>query len=333
MRITSTSAKPQVVLLQAAALTVGLLFAWYARHVLLLAFAGALFAVFLARLATPLGRYARLPRGVAFVLVLLVLASLVALVVVSRGSEIAAESRRLVDQLPGAIENVRAWLAERVGGDLLERLPGESELVPRALGALPRVTGWITGLFGALASAAIVVFFAIAFAATPSVYVEGLLGVVPRERRGRARELIDAVGDTLWWWLLGRLASMTFVGGATFVGLWLLGVPLPFILALLAALASFVPNVGPIVAAIPALLLAWGQSPALALWVAGIYVAVQTVESYLLMPWIDRKTVHLPPALTVLAQLCFALVGGLVGVALATPITAASITVAKRLWR
>jgi predicted PurR-regulated permease PerM len=144
--------------------------------------------------------------------------------------------------------------------------------------------------------------------------------------------VLHRLADTLWWWLLGRVASMTFIGVVTGIGLWLLDVPLAFVLGLLASLLSFIPNIGPILSAIPAILLAWVAGPEKALWVTGLYVGVQVVESFVLDPFIDRKTVYLPPAFTVFAQLVLALLGGLLGVALATPLAAAMVVLVAMLY-
>ena len=146
------------------------------------------------------------------------------------------------------------------------------------------------------------------------------------------REVLAKLSDTLWWWLIGRLIAMTFIGVATGVGLTLLGVPLAFILGLLAALLSFVPNLGPILSALPAILLGFVQSPQTALWVAALYAGVQVVESYVLDPIIDRKTVYLPPAFTISAQLLMGLFAGLLGVTLATPLAAALVVIVTMLY-
>ena len=108
--------------------------------------------------------------------------------------------------------------------------------------------------------------------------------------------------------------------------------PLAFVLGLIAALLSFIPNIGPILSAVPAVLLALVQGPRVALWVVALYVGVQIVESYVLDPVIDRKTVYLPPALTILAQLVFALFAGILGLALATPLTAALMVLVTMLY-
>jgi predicted PurR-regulated permease PerM len=125
---------------------------------------------------------------------------------------------------------------------------------------------------------------------------------------------------------------MAVVGVATGIGLWLLGIPLAFILALIAGLLTFIPNIGPILSAVPAVLLGLVQGPQTALWVVLLYAGVQMVESWALAPYVDRKTVYLPPGLTIFAQLLLALVGGVLGLTVATPLTAAIVVVVTMLY-
>ncbi len=129
--------------------------------------------------------------------------------------------------------------------------------------------------------------------------------------RKRVREILYEIGDTLSWWLIGKVASMLFIGILTWVGLSIIGVPLPLTLGLIAGLFSFVPNFGPILSAVPAILLAFIDSPTKALYVLILFVVVQLIESNLVTPIIERRTVELPPVLTIVAQLALSiLIGG-----------------------
>jgi predicted PurR-regulated permease PerM len=316
-----------------AAVAVVLLFLWYARDVLLLAFAGVLLAVFLRRLATWVSDHTPLSPRWALVLVVLAITGGLVGAFWLRGPAIAAEVRTLREQLPQAAEQLQQRLERYEWGQrVVEEAPSPRELLPDDPDAIGRATGVVSRTFSTIASFAIILFLGIVIAATPGVYVRGVLALVPAQSVGRGRAVIGRLYDTLWWWLVGRVISMTFIGVATGVGLWLLGVPLAFPLGLLAALLSFIPNLGPILSAVPALLLAFVDGPQQALWVALLYGGVQVVESYVLDPIIDRKTVYLPPALTVLAQLVLAVFAGLLGVALATPLTAALVVLVTMLY-
>ena len=317
-----------------AALVVGLLFLWHARDVLLLVFAGVLFGIFLRRLSTLLSGHTPLTPGVSLAIVLLVLTGALVGAFWLQGDTIAAESAQLREALPQAVEDLRARITGySLGERLMEQLPEDpSTLLPDSRDVVSRVTGVVSRTVSVLASGAIILFLGIVFAATPAVYQRGLLALVPAHKEERMRAVLDKTGDTLWWWLIGRIISMTFIGVITGIGLALLGVPLAFILALLAALLSFIPNLGPILSALPAILLGFSQGLQTALWVALLYAGIQVVESYVLAPIIDRKTIYLPPAFTITAQLIMALFAGLLGLTLATPLAAAVVVLVTMLY-
>ena len=124
------------------------------------------------------------------------------------------------------------------------------------------------------------------------------------------------------WWLIGKIGSMIVIALLTWIGLSIIGVPLALTLGLIAGLLSFIPNFGPILSAIPAILLAFVDNPVTALYVIGLFIGVQLIESNLVTPWIERQTVELPPALTITAQLILTVLIGGLGLVLATPILA-----------
>lgn len=125
---------------------------------------------------------------------------------------------------------------------------------------------------------------------------------------------------------------MTVIGVLTFVGLWFLDIPLALVLAFLAGLLSFIPYVGPILALLPAVLVAFAQSPNQALFVLILYLGVQGVESYLLLPLVQSWTVDMPPALTIAAILLLGVLFGGLGITLAAPLAAAGMVAVKRLY-
>ncbi|MDQ3256520.1 MAG: AI-2E family transporter, partial [Acidobacteriota bacterium] len=183
-----------------------------------------------------------------------------------------------------------------------------------------------------LANLVIILFVGIYLAADSGSYTRGLVKLFPRDHRPRAREVVDAVGDTLWWWLVGKLIAMVIVGLLTWLGLSLFGVPLALTLGILAALLDFIPNIGPIIAGVPAVLLALMISPTTALYVFIFYVVIQSLESYVLTPVLQMKTVKLPPALTIVAQVLLGVLAGGIGLILATPLAAAIFVMVKMLY-
>jgi predicted PurR-regulated permease PerM len=143
--------------------------------------------------------------------------------------------------------------------------------------------------------------------------------------------LLEAAG-AMRAWLLTKLLLMVVIGVAVAIGLTLLKVPGAFVLGLVAALLTFIPNFGPFLAAAPAVLLGLAQGPQTALYVVLLYLGVQVVESYVLEPVLAKKVVDLPPALTLTMQIVMGVLLGAVGLAVATPLTAAGVVLIRRLY-
>jgi predicted PurR-regulated permease PerM len=169
----------------------------------------------------------------------------------------------------------------------------------------------------------VVLFVGIFFAAAPGTYVSGLLHLFPKARREPTREILEKIGCTLRYWLVGQITAMVIVGLVTWAGLALLGVRLAVGLGVLAGLLEFIPTVGPILSGVPAVLIALLDSPQKALYVALLYMGIQFAENHLLTPLVQRRAVDLPPALTVLALLLLATLFGFLGLLFAVPVTAA----------
>ena len=197
---------------------------------------------------------------------------------------------------------------------------------------LARVTGIFSTTLGIFADFIIILFIGLYLAIEPGLYTRGVIRLAPASRRERARAVIDEVGNTLRWWLIGKAASMLVIGVLTAFGLWLLDVPLALTLGLLAAILTFIPNIGPILSVVPAALLALLHSPTRALYVILLYLGIQTIESYLLTPMVQRRTVQLPPALTIFAQVLLGVLVGGLGLALATPLTAAALVLVRMIY-
>jgi predicted PurR-regulated permease PerM len=125
---------------------------------------------------------------------------------------------------------------------------------------------------------------------------------------------------------------MAFVGIVTGIGLALLGMPMALTFGILAGLLDFVPNFGPLLAALPVVLLALVQSPTQALWVVLLYVGVQTLEAYLISPLVERRTASVEPAAIIGSQLLAAVLLGGPGVVLATPIAAVTLVLVRMLY-
>ncbi len=156
--------------------------------------------------------------------------------------------------------------------------------------------------------------------------------MVPIQKRNRAREVMETLGFTLWGWLKGTFLSMIIIGIITTVGLSVIGVPLALLLGVFAGIMEFIPNIGPFIAGVPAVLLALTVDPTKALYVVGLFVVVQSIEGYILTPLVQKHAIDLPPVLTITAQLIMGLLAGFMGLLLAMPLMAVIMVLVKMLY-
>jgi len=290
------------------------------KSVILLSLLAVLFALLLDSGVRGLRTLYPFPRWAALLALWLALAIILVGGSLLLAPRVSADLDQLAERIPAAtsqIENsVRNTEWGREAVDQLSRLKESSAL--REAGQ--RFLGLFSSLVGVITAVLVVLVLGIFIASEPRTYLDNGLRVIPPASRARAGEVSTTMGRALRWWLLGRFASMVIVFVLTWIGLSLLGVPLPFLLALIAGLFSFVPTFGPVASAVPAVLVGLSAGLHQALWVALLYLAVQMVESYGITPLIQRRTVRIPPAVLVIFQLMMAVLAGVLGVLLATPI-------------
>lgn len=303
--------------------------AWYLRDLLLLVFAAILFAIALQAFASAMSRVIGLNGGVSFVVVAVGSACVIGLFFAVLGSQLQAQLLQLRDQLPEllfplegwlGISDINQWLAERA-----EAMINETTLVSRLAG----LSGWAATT---LANVVLVVVAGFYIGYRPGLYLGGFLMMFPPELRDRAATTLDALGIALRRWLMGQLAAMLVVGTLTFVGLWALGIESALALGFIAGILEFVPFLGPVLAAAPALAIALSVDTATALWVVTLYVAIQQFEGNFLNPLIQQRTVALPPAISLFALLAFGILFGALGVFLAVPLAVVCLVTVKQLW-
>lgn len=296
---------------------------WFAANALLLVFSSILVAVLLHDACAVLERHLQLSRGLALGLVVMLGLGVFALMGWLLAPQIAVQVNQLVSDMPMALQRVRDYLQSHPPlQEIVRTLPPPEQILKDASSLLTRAGTVFSGLLGVLGNIVIVLFVAIYLAYRPKTYTNGVLKLLPLQRRARGRAVLQELGDTLSLWLRGKMLSMAVVGVATAIGLTILGVPLALALGLVAGLLDFIPYIGPILAGIPAVLVAFSQGPSLTLYVILLFVALQLLQGYLLLPLVERKTVSMPPALTITMQMLMGLAFGLAGIALATPLTA-----------
>jgi predicted PurR-regulated permease PerM len=317
----------------ALAVVVLLVLLWYGLDVVLLAFLGVLFAILLRAPADWLSR--RIGLGTAWTLsfVSAALAAALGAGAFFFGRALVAQSVGLSYRIPEILAGAREWLAQsELGARALELAEAGGMFAGGEMQFLGKGLGLIGSTFGALANVAIVVFFALFLAAQPQPYIRGLLHLVPHARRERVRAVLHETGHVLRRWVVAQSLLAVCVMTLSGIGLLLLGAPFALPLAVLAGLMEFVPYLGPLLAAIPAILIGFAEGPQMAASIALLYLGIQIAESYILAPLVQEKAVFVPPALILFAQVLLGVIVGGLGVAVATPLAAVAMVAIHRLY-
>lgn len=308
---------------------------WFARTPILLAFGGLLLAIVLYGASHLVAEFTGLPRLVGLAAVVVAVGIFVALVIWGAGPTLAQQVAQLAS---GIAAGVTSLTQEAANFADVKSLLGSTDLV-QLLGTFLSPWGIATGatsvaltIVGVFSAGLIVLFFGIYLAADPDTYIALAARLAPADRRVAFLRMLYETGSVLRRWLVGQGIAMAAIGSFTYLGLLVLGVPIPFVLALFAGLAGFLPYLGPIIGAVPMVLVAGGENFQLALWVVCLYALIQFTESYLLTPLIQSRAVSLPPAVVIVSQLVLGAVFGLLGLALATPLVAAAVVPLRHLF-
>jgi predicted PurR-regulated permease PerM len=245
----------------------------------------------------------------------------------------AAQFGEFSSRLPHSVDDLQRMLAALPFGDrLAAQMENTGDLAAQFKGLAGRIGGYAVSLAGAVTNLVLVVFAGLFMAIDPGRTRDGLAVLFPRGPREAVREALDASGLALKLWLRGVLIDMAFVGVMTGLGAWLIGLPSPFALAVIAALLDFVPFVGPIASIIPGLLLAIPGGPEKAVWTLLMYIAIQQIEGNVIYPFVQKQAVNLPPVLSLVAVLAFGVLVGPLGVVLATPLLVVLYTATRLLY-
>ena len=325
------AAMPDSLFVRRTLIVIGLvalvLLAWELREVLLMVF-GAVVVATLFRSLAGVYRKARIPEGLSLFLAVLTVLLVVAICFALFGAQLVNQYEQIRETLP------RAWAAlqQRLEGfglsGQLEQLKGGGG----GSGFAATAGSFAMSLGGGVADALLIVVGGIFLAASPRFYRAGLVKLVPEGRRALTTDAIADSGTALKLWLKAQLITMAAVGIATGIGLWLIGADNALAFALLAALFEFIPFIGPILAAVPAVLIAAAVDPTMGLWVAGVYLVVQQLEGNVFSPLLQQWAVDLPGAVLLFSLLAMGTLFGALGVIFAAPLTVVVYVLVKKLY-
>jgi predicted PurR-regulated permease PerM len=296
---------------------------WVLSDLLLLIFAAALCAVALRAMMAPVVRATGLSEVLALVVVVLLIVAFCSALVLQFGTRLSDQIQYLLATAPAAFQR----LTQQVDLGSLRGVGGTAvgEIASRAVSIGSSV-------LEALAGFVLVVVGGIYLAAAPQGYRRGLIAVFPERWHKIMTSTLEDSSFALSRWLRAQLIAMAIVGALTGLGMWLVGVPSPLALGLIAGVTEFIPIVGPILGAIPALLLASGQGWDMALAALAVAVVVQQLENNVIMPFVVGRVVELPAAVGMFATVAMGILFGPLGFVLGYPLAIVADIAVRRIY-
>ncbi|PIR47350.1 hypothetical protein COV06_03960 [Candidatus Uhrbacteria bacterium CG10_big_fil_rev_8_21_14_0_10_50_16] len=302
----------------------GIALLWFIRDILVIFFVALLLAALIDPFASWFVEH-KIPRSIGVLVVYVALAAIVTLSLViiippfvqqlaGLGASLAAS----FGDARGAIDSLVTF-SEQYGlsNNLIESF---SSVQQGFTEGLTRVFSTVAGIFGGIATLILVLVIAFYMVVEEQDGKRLFKHLAPKQYQPYLIGLAGRMQEKLGHWLRGQLILMVFIGVLTYVGLLILGVDYALVLGIFAGIAEIVPYAGPIISAVPAIIVAFTISPVKALIVAALYFAIQQLENGLLAPKIMQKSVGINPVASVFALMVGFEVGGIIGALLAMPV-------------
>ncbi len=286
---------------------------------ILIILAGLVFASMLDGGVRLLGRFLKIPRGWRLLIVVVLTIAFIGVTVYQTGAGITVQVKQLQATLQIQADRLSHWAA--VQGIL----PGADDLkglAQQALGSVGKLTSWIGTAVGAVSTLFIIMVIGLFVAMEPRIYDRGLQWMVPSDYRGEFAITLDRMAKQLRRLLAGRLAGMAFEGVVTWIALSIAGIPMAMVLGIITGMLAFIPNIGAFVSGVLMVAVGFSAGVDKGFWAIFIYFTVQTFDGWVVIPLVARRTVDLPPALTLSMQILASTLFGVLGLALADPLTA-----------
>lgn len=299
-------------------LIVAVVAAYFLSQPLLLIFGGVVLATMLDGGVRLLGRRLNIARGWRLAIVVIGVVAFLIWTVMYAGSQLAAQAETLRAIVTEQVQRLLA-LAHANG---LIGADSANELGKQLFGSLGRVTSFVGSALGAVTSGVMMLVLGVFLAIEPKSYERGLAWMFPMERRASVYETLEQMGYSLRRLMLGRLIGMAVEGVGTWLLLWAGGVPMAALLGLITGLLAFLPNIGSIVSGVLIILVGLSAGGNLWLYAFAVYLGVQLVDGWLIVPTVAKRSVDLAPALVLAAQLLFGAAFGFLGLLFADPMLA-----------
>jgi putative permease len=286
---------------------------------LLVIFGGVVFGALIDGGSRLLGKVLPIGRGLRVAIVLIAALAFLLWTIQFAGTQIAQQAAQLPATIEGQFYKGLAWL--RGHGIDVDTVDVQG-LARQAMGGIGQVTRAVGGFIGGLTTLFLIIVLGIYFAIEPDIYRRGLAWMLPADKRDEFQRTAQAMGRSLRRLLFGRILGMLVEGIATWIMLQVYGVPMAFLLGLITGLLAALPNIGAPISGAIMVMVGFSGGVDMGIFTIIVYVLVQTVDGYVIVPIIARKTVDLPPALVLAAQLVMGVLFGILGLALADPLVA-----------
>ena len=315
-------------------LTAGLLLIGYLLgEVILLVFAAVVFAVGLDGISQSLSGRLNIKRGWALLAVVTGITAIIIGAIALTAARLVQQFQEISQTVLDVYEQVQEWLADRGVLEYIDGLEINGGENGEALGEMAgQVMTYGMSAIGAVSSLMILIVLTLFLAGNPELYRRGAIRIVTPEKREMVADTLSSLAHALRWWFLGQLVSMALLGVTVGLGLFLMGIELWFALAVLTALLTFIPFLGPLIATVPIVAVGFTEGMETGLIVLAGYIVIQTVEGNIIVPMIHQKAVDLPPALLISVQVLLSLIFGVVGLILAAPLTIVAMVSVQKLW-
>ena len=296
----------------------------------MLVFAAIVLGAIFDAIASWLVAKTKVGRGIALALSVAGIVAIFAGAFMLFGSQLAREVDTIREQIPTALRGVEAFLDRYgLGAQVRELAAVGSDDISRLA---QEAGGYALAAGSGIADFVLVLVAAIFLASDPATYRRGLLLLLPARAEETAALAMGDAGRGLKGWMMGQAVSSLVVAALTWAGLALLGVPAAGGLGLIAGLLDVIPMIGPIIAGIPAVLLAFTVSPMTALWTLVLFLAIQQLQGNFLQPMIQKQAVDVPPAVLLFAVVAAGILFGFLGVLLAAPLTVVVYVLVQRVY-
>ncbi len=297
---------------------------------ILILFAGIILAVFLTQLSHLLAELTSLKYETAFTLVVITLLTLMIGGGYLMGNQIVEQIGKLTKELQSSSDSLLNRLENnQIYQNVIQGNGKSSDITKRLFSTVQTTISFTLSAFGGFI---LFLFLGFYFAYQSQLYRDGVRLLFPDQLHERFDEICDRLYNSLWKWMLGRLFSMVIITIGSIIGLYFLNIPVPITLGVIAGLLTFIPNFGPVIAAIPPMLIGLQQGVDVALYVAIYYTGLQFVESYFLTPFVAEHQVALPPVITLSCQLVFGTLAGVLGVLLAEPLAVVTMLLVQEIY-